>query len=210
MPSYIISEMNTKDLKIEKIISLPEPFRLVKSENTGNGIKLTIIEPIKMKFVFFDQPILTNITIEIFIGRNGLMLSSPRGVGVVKKGNLRKYIDNIIGPLLAKELTGKYENYKPKLLNNKIMQPTKWGEDLRKIRFEIPEIGTLELRGRKLSDTINRNKNLKRLENAGETISFKVFNSKLKRTIEISREGILKTKFNQIEDIYMFVSEMIK
>lgn len=225
MYSYVLSKINLKKAAIdldkditprsivEKLIDLPEPFTVQQRGilEDGSGITLSIEEPVSISFKYLNESVETILRTEVSIGISknpGLMISSPRGIGILKRGNARKYIDSFIGPMLTIALFGDSRYYRPVTHDKKNMNPLKWGEDLRKIKVDIPEIGTMVLTGPELDNTVKNYPDFESYILKGKVDSFKVFSTIINRTVEIFETGTLKTSDNNIKNISDYLARI--
>jgi len=225
MYSYVVSKINIKLAEIEqnlnldpksiveKLIYLPSPLKILRQEilDKNSGLIFSIGEPIILFFRFLKEPLETTLKTEILINfqkNPGLMISSPRGIGILKRGNPRNYIDSFIGPILAKTLFGGAKYYQPISYSTEDMKPQNWGEDLRKIKVDIPKVGTMTLVGPNLELIIKTNIDLRNYFMKGRLISFKTYSNRINRVIEVNYNGVIKTSENNIKILSDYLAQI--
>ncbi len=223
MYSYVLSKINLKKAAIElekditpksiveRLIDLPEPFRVQQRGilSGDSGITLSIEEPVSISFRYLKEPIETTLRTDVLIGiskSSGLMISSPRGIGILRRGNARKYVDSLIGPMLTIALFGDSKYYHPITHDKKKMDPSNWGEELRRIKVDIPEIGTMVLTGPELGNIVQKYPDFERYILKGKVDSFKVFSAVINRIVEICETGTLRTTDNNIKNILDYLA----
>lgn len=229
MYSYILSDLrSTKEKKIkikqkdimEKLVVIPSKSSLSilerpknipvgETKNDKNFIYLKLGENLKLEI--FDTIIDSELTTDIVINTDNypfLIYSSPRGLGIIKWGGGRRYIDKYIGPTISKVLFGNDEFYNPIEFQRKKMKWKSWGSNLRKIKLNIPEIGRLVLSGKELESVIY-NPEWKEIIKKSTITGFSIYDNNIKRVIEITNNGVIKSRISNIIPIVNFVNDKI-
>ncbi len=220
MSSFVISKLNLANKKVkakdfsEKLFILPSDISLVsvKPLIDENYLILEIAESVSLNFSYLDNPLQVSLKTKSIISFDGigLMVSSPNGIGIITKGGAKKYIDTYIGRVIAQSLFDDESAYIPFAFSNEQMNPARWGEELRYLKVSLPDIGSGTITGKGLTSKI---KNMDRLFGnigQGKTIAFKVSSKALKRTVNISSNGIVKVQNKDILPVFEYIQNTIK
>lgn len=124
------------------------------------------------------------------------ILVSPRGIGLIKKGSLRKYMDfsiwqNIISTIFNEIGSVKYI---PLHFGNDQLKTQLWGEKLVELEISLHGFGKIKMSGKDISDLrgiseyIDSNKLLK----TGLVSKLKVRSNFLKKVVEVRNDGVIK------------------
>jgi len=201
---------NSHDLfKSEKINQI-ENF---KFDDSNYIISTKFIEKLTLSFTDLikevEVTIVTNIILKMFENYY-LMISYSNGLGMMVRGNMRNYIDTIIGPFLMKSLNLEMPRFQSIILPQNLMNWYFWGNELRSITVDIPEFGIILLKGKDLNNKINSEPSINNFLSCGSINEIKVYSNILKRIITVSRRGIIKAQTNSFEDLAEFTIAKIK
>lgn len=220
MSLFVISKLNLANKKVkakdfsEKLIMLPNNLSLVsiKPLIEKNYLILEIEESVSLNFSYLDNPLQLSLKTKsiIHFDGDGLMISSPNGIGIITKGGARKYIDTYIGKVIAKSLLDDESAYIPFTFSNKQMNPTQWGEELGYLKVSLPDIGSGTIIGKSLISKIHDMNHLFGGIEQGKITAFKVSSKALKRTVNISSNGTVKVQNKDILPVFEYIQNAIK
>jgi len=224
--SYVLSTLDSSKLFdifkkkadrliFEKLISLPKQFDVEYSFSTkefGETLMMKITEPVTIKFYYFPRPF--EIKLEshlafIFRRNRTLLITSPRGIGLVTRGVPRNYVDNLIGRIVSKPLFEEKGSYQPVDFNSDQLSYNLWGEELRSIQLDIIGFGKIVFKGNKLNEKLNTEPSLKNMVNKGSVRNIKIHSKKLNRVVSIFRDGTIKTNIKSIDEIANYLIEIL-
>ena len=203
---------------LEKIITVPRDYTIQYSQIKHpklSGFKATISEEIQINYSFLQNPLETTLNTEILIlyetlkeGKN-LMVSSPRGMGMIVRGPPRKYIDALTSRIMKKSLfLDKKIGYEPLMFEQEDMKFDKWGEELRGISMDIEAFGKVYLTGRELNNKIPSMRYITQTMETGVINKIKIFSEYINRIVEISSYGVVKINEKNIVKLsdYLFTT----
>jgi len=223
MKAYYLSKINIKQwenstgkiFNFEKFISGKENlsygnFREVcrKIENKENCIFLRFFETTRVALNKFNddngdikpyseevEGFFVKISCAIIPHINdGLLITNIAGLSIILRGlGGRRYIDNVIGPMISKHIFGNSSYYSPFSFDESKMKWNLWGDDLREITLDIPGLGRSNLSGQNLSLKTIGDKKIPLIEiiSQGNVRRFNVLNKSFGRTIGINRNGTI-------------------
>lgn len=160
----------------------------VNKFNEDNGYIRPYREEIDGFFVKISCAILPHI-------RSGLLITSVAGLSIILRGlGSRRYIDNVIGPLISNHLLGKSVYYSPFSFGENKMKWDLWGEELKAIIVDIPGWGRSyfsgqDLYSKKIGDT--KKIYLRDIVSYGNIRRINVLNKSIGRTIGVNRNGTI-------------------
>jgi hypothetical protein len=221
----VLSKVDLKswDETKEKYLSMepssmeePQSIRQIKDVKF-NKSELTVSTTFEEKIPFsfsnlikgVDVPIVTKILLKSY-ENSWLMISFPKGLGLMVRSNVRDYIDTIIGPLLMKIMKTDVNCYHPIKLPKSLMMWSFWGEELRNIAVDIPEFGLMSLKGRDINRKVQDEPAIDRIISKGNISIIKVHSEKLGRVITVSQRGIFRVHMEDFEEITEFLMEKIE
>jgi len=220
MSTFIVSKINLTNKKVkinefsERLFSLPSGLSMisVKPIINTNSLMLEIAESISLNFSYLNNPLQVPIITKAIISfeGDGLMVSSPGGIGIVTKGGAKKYIDTYIGRVIAKEIFSNENVYIPFSLTNEQMNPTIWGEELRYLKVSLPDIGNGTIAGKSLTSKIKDLDHLFGNIEQSKILGLKVFSKSLKRTVSISSNGTFRINSDDILSIFDYIKKSIR
>lgn len=220
MSSFVISKLKLDDKKVnakdfsERLFSLPSDLSIVsiKPLIDKNYLILEIAESVSLKFSYLDNPLQVSLKTKIIISFEGLglMVSSSNGIGIITKGGAKKYIDTYIGRVIARTMFDDESAYIPFTFSNKQMNPAKWGEDLRYLKVSLPDIGSGTITGKGFTSKIKDMDHLFGNIEQDKIIAFKMSSKILKRTVNISSNGIIKVQNKDILPVFEYIQHSLK
>jgi len=220
MSLFVISKLNLANKKVkakdfsERLVTLPYDLSLVsiKTLIEKNYLMLEIEESVSLNFSYLDNPLQLSLKTKSIINfdGNGLMISSPNGIGIITKGGAKKYIDTYIGKVIAKSLLDDESAYIPFTFSNNQMNPDKWGEELGYLKVSLPDIGSGTIIGKSLTSKIQDIDHLFGIIEQGKITAFKVSSKALKRTVNISSNGTVKVQNKDILPVFEYIQNAIK
>ena len=219
MASFVISKLNLANKKVkakdfsERLFSMPSDLSIVsiKPLIDENYLILEIAESVSLNFNYLDNPIQVPLKTESIIDFDtGLMLSQPKGIGIITKGGAKKYIDTYIGKIIAKILLNNESAYIPFNFSNEQMNPAKWGGELTFLKVSLPDVGNGTITGKGLTSKIKDLNHIFGDLDQGTINSFKVSSQILKRTINVSSNGIIKVQNIDILSIFECIQKSLK
>lgn len=143
---------------------------------------------------------------------DGLLITNISGLGIVLRGlGGRRYIDNVVGPLISKHILGESHYYSPFSFVEKKMKWDLWGEELRGIIVDIPGIGRSNFSGQNLSSKKVGDKNISLMDiiSYGNVRRFNVFNKSIGRIIGVNKNGTFYSS-HKISDVASFIIKLQK
>ncbi len=223
MKSYYLSKLNinqwenstNKIFNFEKFISGKDinysGFREVcrKFENKENCILLRFFETNEVKIKKFHEEdgaikpssedasgFYVKISCAILPQINGgLMVTNTAGLSVILRGlGGRRYVDNVVGPMISKHLLGNSLYYSPFSFDQNVMKWELWGEELKGFTADILGLGRCFFSGQNLSSKKvgnNRKISLTDIISSGDIRIISVRNKSVGRTISVNRNGTI-------------------
>jgi len=200
---------------IERLLLLPSDFEFSQNPIIKKDILYaTIREPVTLSFSFFAEghiEVYLDTKIAILLRKPiGLTITSPRGIGILARGNARRYIDTTIGPIITKALLKKEGYYHPLELPENLTNWQEWGNELRKIKVDIADFGKLSFTGREIHETLKTNNELNKLILRGEIDKFTIFSNSIKRVVDVSKRGVIKIQAPDIKTVTEYVASIYK
>lgn len=178
----------------------------VSKFNEFNGDIKPIAEEVGGFFVKISCAVLPHI-------KGGLLITNTVGLSIILRGlGGRRYIDNVIGPMISKHLLGDSQYYSPFSFSEKKMKWDFWGEELKGIIVDIPGLGRSSLLGQNLSSKkIGKDKKISLMDiiSNGNVRRINVSNKSIKRTIGINRNGTIYSSQGLLE-VVSFLNNMQK
>lgn len=225
MPTYIISKLQISGSEREKEIcslfsSDYASHRYVRETEItsqplqnrfGEGITMIISEPVEINFIFLPAPVKISLItkVNIFLrNRTPVMISSPRGIGLVARGRPTSYVRSYIGPVVSEYFSPLDIALKPYHLSNEEMNFLRWGEETSRIRVDIYDLGRVSIDGKALQEKFRKD-NMRSLIETGEIDEFRVFSKDLGRVVSISRMGVIRTSLDDINKVSHYISERL-
>ncbi len=223
MKAYYLSKLNInqwenstgKIFNFEKFISGKNinysGFREVcrKFENKENCMLLRFFETNKVKINKFHEEngdikpsseettgFFVKISCAILPQINGgLMVTNTAGLSIILRGlGGRRYIDNVIGPMISKHLLGNSLHYSSFSFGENKMKWDLWGEELTGITADILGLGRCYFSGQNLSSKkIGNNKKISLTDiiSSGIIRRINVTNKSIGRTISVNKNGTI-------------------
>ena len=200
---------------LKQLIIFPSDLRIISPPELieqKNIVHLTLEEPVSLSFNYFPEPTQVSLRTEVMVHMGdqvGLMVSSPRGIGIIRRGNARRYTDLIIGPLVTQLLLKKSRYYKPYRLRKKLMDWSLWGRELKGMVISVPKLGTLAMSGKELSNKFDQFLGLKSLIGSAHINKVRVRADALKRVIEIQERGVIKISIASTRDVTQYLFSIL-
>jgi hypothetical protein len=218
MTSFVISKMNfvkrkysSSDFNVTQL-NLSTDFDIISVDlnEHSNILNLEIQEFVVLNFNYLNEPVHVPLKTKSLINLNtGLMLSSPSGIGILSKGGTKKYVDSYIGKVIAKIFFDDESLYSSVYFNESQMNPDDWGNDIRYLKFNLHDIGNCVLTGKDLKSKITDVNSIFEFDNISKIQIFKVYSNKLKRTVTVSYNGIVKVNNEDLFAVYSYIVDSL-
>ncbi len=211
---------NLQKLFSERLFSIPSYYTfptISKFEiNDKEVLKLMVKEPIDISIPSFDIYFESEIEILVYFIQFKefiLLVVSPRGFGLARKGNLRHYTDLTIWQNILENILIQYKTkYTPLNINQQQIRSQEWGEELKEIEVNVYEFGKIKLKSRSLREnayTINKIIDFDKLISTGEISRIKVKSNKLKRIVGIKNDGVIKINEKDNEKVLKYLIKVL-
>ena len=225
MYSYVLSRLrlreNLKDVDPKEILDEmsppPSKFRFSSTNilemKWGKGLKLAIIDPVSVFFSFMEFPVQVDLTTvaNLILDEEGyLMVSSPRGIGLITKGKPRNYIDTSISQVVLNSFFPNKAIYEPYHFEEDEMRMEKWGTELRELEVNKYNFGRVLIHGKLLNKKLKSEYPIGTWILDGMISRLKVYSDFLGRNVVITSAGVLRSSVDDIDLISEFVLKCIE
>lgn len=144
---------------------------------------------------------------------DGLLITNIAGLSIILRGlGSRRYIDNVVGPMISKHLFGDSLYYSSFSFGEPKMKWDLWGEELKGIMVDVLGLGRSNFLGQNLSTKkIGGNKKISLMDiiSNGNVRRINVLNKSIGKTIGVNRNGTIYSSQNLLE-VVSFLNNMQK
>ncbi len=227
MKNFVLSKLSFHEPKLsrakelykvilEKLSTFQSYYKIQnisKMEINGNDVVvISLVDPVEFTIhnVRVSTDIKTTVYFIEFMDKSFLMISSPAGIGLSRKGGVRRYIDVFLWQNLFREALKDFDlRYSPFALSRNHMEFSNWGEELREICITIPKLGKIRIIGK---DILNhrRDLNLSEILQKGEISEIKVKSNFLKRIVYVKYNGIIKIRMTDEYKILTYLINVLR